>query len=82
LLLSAVAGRTVETNLKGKTVLVTDAVHNVARPLALAFAREGATVFPATHHDDGQLAQTTNAVSALGVKAVRGCVISAQDMLD
>jgi 3-oxoacyl-[acyl-carrier protein] reductase len=41
----------VDTNLKGKAVFVTDGAHNFGRPLALAFAREGAHVFLSTQGD-------------------------------
>ena len=44
-------GDSVETNLKGKTVLVTDALHNFGTPMALAFAREGANLFLTTLSD-------------------------------
>ena len=62
----------VETNLKGKTVFVTDALHNFGTPMALAFAREGAHLFLATLSDQAQLEHTAHAVSALGVKVVTG----------
>jgi 3-oxoacyl-[acyl-carrier protein] reductase len=76
-------GSIVETNLKGKTVFVTDAVRNFGRPLALSFAREGANVFLATRSDEEKLAQTTNAVSALGVKAVTGlCDLSREEQAE
>jgi 3-oxoacyl-[acyl-carrier protein] reductase len=62
----------VETNLKGRTVLVTDALHNFGTPMALAFAREGANLFLTTLSDQAQLAQTARTVSALGVKVATG----------
>jgi 3-oxoacyl-[acyl-carrier protein] reductase len=62
----------VETNLKGKTVFVTDALHNFGTPIALAFAREGANLFLTTLSDHTQLAHTASAASALGVKVVTG----------
>src|SRR5262245_26529560 len=65
-------GERVETNLKGKTVFVTDAVHNFGKPMALAFAREGANLFLTTLSDHEQLEHTARAVSALGVQAVTG----------
>src|SRR5439155_14674798 len=65
-------GESVETHLKGKTVFVTDALHNFGTPMALAFAREGANLFLATLSDHEQLEHTARAVSALGVKAVTG----------
>jgi NAD(P)-dependent dehydrogenase (short-subunit alcohol dehydrogenase family) len=62
----------VETNLKGKTVFVTDALRNFGTPMALAFAREGANLFLATLSDHTQLAHTARAVASLGVKVVTG----------
>jgi 3-oxoacyl-[acyl-carrier protein] reductase len=62
----------VETHLKGKTVLITEAVHHFGTPMALAFAREGANLFLATMSDEAPLADTAGAVSSLGVKAVTG----------
>lgn len=56
-----------ETQLKGKTVLVTDALHNFGTPIALAFAREGAQLFLTTLSDAAQLAATARTVAALGV---------------
>lgn len=61
-----------ETNLKGKTVFVTDALHNFGKPMALAFAREDANLFLATRSDTEQLAQTARAVSSLGVRVTTG----------
>ena len=61
-----------ETNLKGKTVFVTDALHNFGTPIALAFAREGANLFLTTLSDHAQLAHTARTVSALGAKVVTG----------
>jgi NAD(P)-dependent dehydrogenase (short-subunit alcohol dehydrogenase family) len=62
----------VETKLKGKTVFVADALHHFGKPLALAFAREGANLFLATLSDADQLAQTAHDVASLGVKVVTG----------
>lgn len=62
----------VETKLKGKTVFVTDALHNFGTPMALAFAREGANLLLATLSDQAQLEHTARTVSALGVKVVTG----------
>ena len=61
-----------ETNLKGKTVFVTDALHNFGTPTALAFAREGANLFLATLSDHDQLEHTARTVASLGVKVVTG----------
>jgi 3-oxoacyl-[acyl-carrier protein] reductase len=60
----------VETNLRGKTVFVTEALRHFGTPTALAFAREGANLFRATPSDREQLAHTARAVSSLGVKVV------------
>jgi 3-oxoacyl-[acyl-carrier protein] reductase len=60
----------VETNLKGKTVFVTEALRRFGTPIALAFAREGANLFLATLSDHEPLAHTARAVSSLGVKVV------------
>lgn len=57
-----------ETDLKGKTVFVTDALHHFGTPMALAFAREGAHLFLTTPSDQAQLDHTAGTVSALGVK--------------
>jgi 3-oxoacyl-[acyl-carrier protein] reductase len=62
----------VETHLKGKTVLITEAVHHFGTPMALAFAREGANLFLTTISDEAPLADTAGAVSSLGVKVVTG----------
>ena len=61
-----------ETNLKGKTVFVTEALRHFGTPTALAFAREGANLFLATLSDHEQLAHTARAVASLGVKVVTG----------
>jgi NAD(P)-dependent dehydrogenase (short-subunit alcohol dehydrogenase family) len=58
----------VDTQLKGKTVFVTEALGNFGTPLALAFAQEGAQLFLATMHDNAQLVHTARAVADLGVK--------------
>jgi hypothetical protein len=74
-----IEGESVETNLKGKTVFVTDALHNFGTPTALAFAREGANLFLTTLSDHAQLAHTAGAVSSLGVKVVTGlCDLSSE----
>jgi NAD(P)-dependent dehydrogenase (short-subunit alcohol dehydrogenase family) len=63
-------GERVETNLKGKTVFVTEALRHFGTPMALAFAREGAHLFLATLSDHEQLAHTAHTVASLGVKVV------------
>src|ERR671911_607831 len=63
-------GDRVETHLKGKTVLVTEALHHFGTPMALAFAREGANLFLATLSDHEPLEHTARAAASLGVKVV------------
>lgn len=66
-----------ESNLQGKTVLVTEAVHHFGLPMALAFAREGANLFLTTVSDTVQLERTAREASALGVQVVaRLCDLS------
>jgi 3-oxoacyl-[acyl-carrier protein] reductase len=60
----------VETHLKGKTVLVTEALHHFGTPMALAFAREGANLFLATLSNHEPLEHTARAAASLGVKVV------------
>jgi len=73
----------VETKLKGKTVFVTDALHNFGTPTALAFARERANLFLTTLSDHEQLAHTARAVSSLGVKVVTGlCDLSSEAQVE
>jgi 3-oxoacyl-[acyl-carrier protein] reductase len=62
----------VDTNLKGKTVFVTDALRNFGKTTAQAFAKEGANLFLATLSDHEQLEQTAREISGLGVKVVTG----------
>ena len=72
-----------ETNLKGKTVLVTDALGHFGTPIALAFAREGANLFLATLSDHEQLAHTACTVASLGVKVVTGlCDLSSEAQVE
>lgn len=59
-----------ETNLKGKTVFVTEALRHFGTPMALAFAREGANLFLATMGDHEPLIHTARTVASLGVKVV------------
>ena len=76
-------GESVETNLQGKTVFVTDALRHFGTPIALAFAREGANLFLATLSDQAQLAHTARAVAALGVKVVTGlCDLSREAQVE
>ena len=59
-----------ESNLKGKTVFVTEALRHFGTPMALAFAREGANLFLATMSDHEPLEDTARTLAALGVKVV------------
>jgi len=60
----------VETQLQGKTVWVTDALHHFGTPMALAFAKEGAQLFLTALSDQAQLEHTARTVAALGVHVV------------
>jgi NAD(P)-dependent dehydrogenase (short-subunit alcohol dehydrogenase family) len=60
----------VETHLKCKTGVVTEALRNFGTPMALAFAREGANLFLATMSDHEPLTHISSAVASLGVKVV------------
>lgn len=76
-------GNRVETNLKGKTVLVTEALRHFGTPLTLAFAREGANLFLATLSDHEALEHTGRAAAALGVKVVTGlCDLSSEAQVE
>jgi NAD(P)-dependent dehydrogenase (short-subunit alcohol dehydrogenase family) len=73
----------VETGLKGKTVLVTDALHHFGTPVALAFAREGANLFLTTLSDQTQLERAARTASSLGVKVVTGlCDLSSEAQVE
>jgi 3-oxoacyl-[acyl-carrier protein] reductase len=73
----------VETNLKGKSVFVTEALRHFGTPMALAFAREGANLFLATMDDPESLELTARAVSSLGVKVVTGlCDLSSEAQVE
>ena len=68
-----------ETNLEGKTVLVTEAVLNFGKSTSLAFAREGCNLLLATREGNEQLQRTAEEASALGAKvATQVCDISDQ----
>ena len=68
-----------ETNLKGKTVLVTEAVLNFGQATSLAFAREGCNLLLATREGNEQLERTAQEASSLGAKvATQVCDISNQ----
>jgi 3-oxoacyl-[acyl-carrier protein] reductase len=73
----------VETNLKGKTVCITDALRHFGTPTALAFAREGANLFLVTFSDHEPLEHTARAVASLGVKVVTGlCDLSREAQVE
>jgi 3-oxoacyl-[acyl-carrier protein] reductase len=60
----------VESNLKGKTVFVTEALRHFGTPIALAFAREGANLFLSTMSDHEPLEHTARTLASMGVKVV------------
>jgi 3-oxoacyl-[acyl-carrier protein] reductase len=59
-----------ETNLKGKAVLVTEVDNPLGRSSALAFAREGANLVLGSFHDADSLEAAQQEISPLGVKVV------------
>jgi NAD(P)-dependent dehydrogenase (short-subunit alcohol dehydrogenase family) len=59
---------TVESKLRGKTVLITEATRNFGRDLALAFAQEGANLALASRDNHDQLERICQEASGLGVK--------------
>ncbi len=68
-----------ETNLEGKTVLITEAVLNFGQATSLAFAREGCNLLLATREGNDQLQKTAQEASSLGAKvATQVCDISDQ----
>ncbi len=68
-----------ETNLEGKTVLVTEAVLNFGQATSLAFAREGCNLLLAAREGNPQLQRTAQEASSLGAKvATQVCDISDQ----
>ena len=68
-----------ETNLEGKTVLITEAVLNFGQATSLAFAREGCNLLLATREGNEQLQKTAQEASSLGAKvATQVCDISDQ----
>ncbi len=68
-----------ETNLEGKTVLITEAVLNFGQATSLAFAREGCNLLLATCEGNEQLQKTAQDASSLGAKvATQVCDISDQ----
>jgi 3-oxoacyl-[acyl-carrier protein] reductase len=58
----------VQTNLEGKTVLVTDSAESLGKAIALAFAREGANLVLSSAGDIELLDETAHEVEGLGVR--------------
>jgi 3-oxoacyl-[acyl-carrier protein] reductase len=76
-------GARVDTNLKGKTVFVTEALRHFGTPMALAFAREGANLFLGTLSDPEPLELAASAMAALGVKVATGpCDLSREAQVE
>lgn len=65
-------GKSVESDLQGKTVLVTEATRNFGHVTAQALAQEGATLFLATLDQAEQLETIRRDVSELGIKVATG----------
>jgi NAD(P)-dependent dehydrogenase (short-subunit alcohol dehydrogenase family) len=61
-----------ESDLQGKTVLVTEATRNFGHVIAQALAREGANLFLSTLDQVEQLESIRGDITALGVKAMTG----------
>ena len=61
-----------ESNLRGKTVLVIEATRNFGHVTARAFAQEGANLFLATHDQQEQLEHTRRDLSGMGVQVASG----------
>jgi 3-oxoacyl-[acyl-carrier protein] reductase len=61
-----------ETDLKGKTVLVTEVGNPLGRSSALAFAREGANLVLGSSAASDSLHATQQETAALGIKVVAG----------
>ena len=57
-----------ESNLSGKTVLITEAARNFGPPTSLAFAAEGANLVLATGDPTDDLAATLQSASTAGVR--------------
>jgi 3-oxoacyl-[acyl-carrier protein] reductase len=69
-----------ETNLKGKNVLVTEVGNPLGRSTALAFAREGANLVLGSLDDSDSLRAAQQETAALGIKVVTGvCNASSED---
>jgi 3-oxoacyl-[acyl-carrier protein] reductase len=60
----------VETNLEGKTVLLTDGAESLGKATALAFAREGANLLLSGAGDSELLEETAHLAEELGVRVV------------
>jgi len=61
-----------ETDLKGKNVLVTEVGNPLGRSSALAFAREGANLVLGSLDDSDSLSAAQQETAALGIKVVAG----------
>jgi len=62
----------VESNLRGKTVLIIEATRNFGHITARAFAQEGANLFLATHDHQEQLDPISRGLSGTGVQVASG----------
>jgi 3-oxoacyl-[acyl-carrier protein] reductase len=60
----------VQTNLEGKTVLVTEGAESLGKATALAFAREGANLVLSSAGDSGLLDETAHQAEGVGVRVV------------
>ncbi len=69
-----------ETDLKGKNVLVTEVANSLGRGTALAFAREGANLLIGSLAGADALTAVEQETAALGIKVVAGvCNASSED---
>ncbi len=70
--MNRMGGESMESNLQGKTVLVTEATRHFGHVTARAMAREGANLFLVTLDNAAQLESIRHDVAAIGVKVVTG----------
>jgi len=68
-----------ETDLKGKNVLVTEVGNPLGRSSALAFAREGANLVLGSLDDSDSLSAAQQETAALGIKVVAGIYSAANE---
>src|SRR6188768_72790 len=68
-----------ETDLKGKNVLVTEVGNPLGRSTALAFAHEGANLVLGSLDDSDSLGAAQQETAALGIKVVAGIYIAASE---